>query len=135
MPLPLPRPISVAQGRTRTPFSKGVLAQSLLAAAIAPDQAFEVAREIEAELLKRRLVEVDRDELRQLVGDALERTLGERAAARYRTWRAFQESERPMILLLAVSLVSAQPVLGWEAQIPFRAGLAELIEIAAAAPA
>jgi 2-phosphoglycerate kinase len=100
-PLPLPRTISVVQGRTRTPFSKGVLAQSLLAAAIAPDQAFEVARELEAELLKRRLAEVDRDELRLLVGDTLERTLGERVAGRYRTWRAFQESERPMILLLA----------------------------------
>ncbi len=100
-PLPLPRPISVVQGGARTPFSKGVLAQSLLAAAIAPDQAFEVARELEAELLKRRLVEVDRDALRTLVADTLERTLGERVAGRYRTWRAFQASERPMILLLA----------------------------------
>ena len=100
-PLPLPRTITVVQGRQRTPFSKGVLAQSLLAAAIAPDQAFEVARELEAELLKRRLEELERDALRTLVGDTLERTLGERVAARYRTWRAFQESERPMILLLA----------------------------------
>jgi 2-phosphoglycerate kinase len=100
-PLPLPRTITVVQGRTRTPFSKGVLAQSLLAAAIAPDQAFEVARELEAELLKRRLMEVDRDALRTLVADTLERTLGERVAGRYRTWRAFQASERPMILLLA----------------------------------
>jgi 2-phosphoglycerate kinase len=100
-PLPLPRTITVAQGGTHTPFSKGVLAQSLLAAAIAPDQAFEVARELEAELLRRRLVEVDRDALRLLGGDTVERTLGERVAARYRTWRAFQESDRPMILLLA----------------------------------
>jgi 2-phosphoglycerate kinase len=100
-PLPLPRTITVVQGRTRTPFSKGVLAQSLLAAAIAPDQAFEVARELEAELLKRRLMEVDRDALRTLVADTLERTLGDRVAGRYRTWRAFQASERPMILLLA----------------------------------
>jgi len=100
-PLPLPRSITVVQGATRTPFSKGVLAQSLLAAALAPDQAFEVAREIETELLKRRRLEVDRDALRTLVADTLERTLGERVAGRYRTWRAFQEAERPMILLLA----------------------------------
>jgi len=100
-PLPLPRTITVVQGRERTPFSKGVLAQSLLAAAIAPDQAFEVAREIEAELLKRRATAVDRDDLRTLVAETIERTLGERVAGRYRTWRAFQESERPMILLLA----------------------------------
>lgn len=100
-PLPLARPITVVDRRMRTPFSKGVLAQSLLAAAVAPDEAFEVAQELEAELVQRQLTEIDRDALRQRVAETLERTRGERAAARYRTWRAFQESERPMILLLA----------------------------------
>jgi 2-phosphoglycerate kinase len=101
VPLRLPRTIHVVEAGHRTPFSKGVLAQSLLAAAIAPDQAFEVAREIEGELLRRRASEVDRDQLRALVTLTLERTMGERVAGRYRIWRAFQESERPMILLLA----------------------------------
>jgi 2-phosphoglycerate kinase len=101
LPLRLPRTIHVAEGGHRMPFSKGVLAQSLLASAIAPDQAFEVARELESELLRRRAFEVDRDQLRALVAQTLERTMGERVAGRYRTWRAFQESERPMILLLA----------------------------------
>jgi 2-phosphoglycerate kinase len=101
LPLRLPRMIHVVEGRHRTPFSKGVLAQSLLAAAIAPDQAFEVARELEAELLRRGAYDVDRDQLRALVAETLVRTVGERTAARYRTWRALQGSERPMILLLA----------------------------------
>jgi 2-phosphoglycerate kinase len=101
LPLRLPRTIHVVDASHRMPFSKGILAQSLLAAAIAPDQAFEVARELEAELLRRRAFEVDRDQLRALVAKTLERTMGERVAGRYRTWRAFQESERPMILLLA----------------------------------
>lgn len=101
LPLRLPRTIHVADASHRMPFSKGILAQSLLAAAIAPDQAFEVARELESELLRRRSFEVDRDQLRALVAQTLDRTMGERVAARYRTWRAFQESERPMILLLA----------------------------------
>jgi 2-phosphoglycerate kinase len=100
-PLRLPRTIHVNEAGHRTPFSKGVLAQSLLAAAIAPDQAFEVARELEAELLRRRAFEVDRDQLRALVTETLARTMGDRVAARYRTWRAIQGSERPMILLLA----------------------------------
>jgi 2-phosphoglycerate kinase len=101
LPLRLPRTIHVVDASHRMPFSKGILAQSLLAAAIAPDQAFEVARELESELLRRRAFEVDRDQLRALVAQTLDRTMGERVAARYRTWRAFQESERPMILLLA----------------------------------
>jgi 2-phosphoglycerate kinase len=101
LPLRLPRAIHVVEAGHRTPFSKGVLAQSLLAAAIAPDQAFEVARELEGALLRRRAFEVDRDQLRALVAETLLRTMGERVAGRYRTWRAFHESERPMILLLA----------------------------------
>jgi 2-phosphoglycerate kinase len=101
-PLPLPRPITVTDGgRTRTPFSKGVMAQSLLAAAVAPDEAFEVARELEADLVRSEVWEIDRDALRERVVHTLERTRGPRVAARYRTWRAFQESDRPMILLLA----------------------------------
>jgi len=100
-PLPLARPITVVEGAVRAPFSKGVLAQSLLAAAIAPDEAFEVAQELESDLVQHQLTEIDRDALRDRVADTLERTRGERVAARYRTWRAFQESERPMILLLA----------------------------------
>jgi 2-phosphoglycerate kinase len=101
LPVPMPRTIHVVEAGHRSPFSKGVLAQSLLAAAIAPDQAFEVARELESELLRRRASQVDRDALRALVAETLVRTMGERVAGRYRIWRAFQESERPMILLLA----------------------------------
>jgi 2-phosphoglycerate kinase len=123
-PLPLPRPIAVVRGRERMPFSKGVLAQSLLAAAVAPDQAFEVAREIEAELLKRRLSQVERDALRTLAADTLERTLGERVAGRYRTWRAFQESERPMILLLAGAAGVGKTSLAQE--VAYRLGIARV---------
>ena len=42
-PLRLPREIAVVRDGHRAVFSKGVLAQSLLAAAVAPDDAFDVA--------------------------------------------------------------------------------------------
>ena len=77
-----------------------MLSQSLLAAAIDPNDAFEVAREIERELLRAARVEVDRRELRRLVAETLVRTMGERVASRYLVWRTYQEPERPMILLL-----------------------------------
>jgi 2-phosphoglycerate kinase len=124
VPLRLPRTIFVVEAGHRTPFSKGVLAQSLLAAAIAPDQAFEVAREIEAELMRRRLSEVDRDALRALATETLERTMGERVAGRYRIWRAFQESERPMILLLAGAAGVGKTALAQE--VAYRLGIARV---------
>ncbi len=83
-----------------TPFSKGILAQSLLAAAIDPDDAFAVARDIETSLHARRVREVSRDELRQIAQEMLGAKLGTRVAQRYRAWREFQEAGKPLILLL-----------------------------------
>ena len=99
-PVDLPRTIDVIEGRGRTPFSKGVLAQSLLAAAMAPDEAFRSAQEIEATLHARGIREIDRADLRRLVHQNLERS-SQRVASRYQVWRSFEESDQPMILLLA----------------------------------
>jgi len=82
------------------PFSKGVLSQSLLAAAIDPHDAFDVAREIERELVQRRLREIDRSELRRLAYETLSRTMGSHAGERYLVWRQYQVPDRPVILLL-----------------------------------
>jgi 2-phosphoglycerate kinase len=82
------------------PFSKGFLAQSLLAAAIEPDDAFAVARDIETSLHARRVREISRDELRQIAQETLGAKLGARVGQRYRAWRAFQETGKPLILLL-----------------------------------
>ena len=83
-----------------TPFSKGFLAQSLLAAAIEPDDAFAVARDIETSLHARRVRAISRDELRQIAQETLGAKLGARVGQRYRAWRAFQEAGKPLILLL-----------------------------------
>jgi len=99
--LPFPPSIRVTGHGSGSPFSKGVLSQSLLAAAVEQNDAFEVAQQIEAELVRRGIREIDRAELRELAAVNLERKLGPRAATRYRVWRAFQTSDRPMILLLA----------------------------------
>ena len=86
--------------RDTTPFSKGILAQSLLAAAIDPDDAFAVARDIETSLHARRVREISRDELRKIAGETLGTKLGTRVGQRYRAWRTFQEADKPLILLL-----------------------------------
>jgi len=82
------------------PFSKGVLSQSLLAAAIDPNDAFDVAREIERELIARDVREVDRRELRRLAYQTLARHMGEATGERYLVWRKYQNPERPVIILL-----------------------------------
>lgn len=98
--LPAPANISVLEQANPQPFSKGVLSQSLLAAAIEPNDAFDVAREIERELLSKGIREIERSELRALAYGALCRTIGPQAGERYLVWREFQEPARPVILLL-----------------------------------
>ncbi len=100
-PLPLPVSIVVSGERQKgLPFSKGLLSQSLLAAAIDPNDAFDVAREIEVELLRRGVREIGRRDLRRLAYETLARRLGSRTAERYLVWRKYQEPERPVIVLL-----------------------------------
>jgi 2-phosphoglycerate kinase len=82
------------------PFSKGVLSQSLLAAALEPNEAFDVARSIEGELLERGVREISRGELRRLAYEVLSSEVNPRAAERYLVWRRYQEPDRPVIILL-----------------------------------
>ncbi len=102
-PIPLPGGIQVGGAEDSVPFSKGVLAQSLLAASIDPSDAHDVAREIEFGLLRQGRRQISRQELRRLAYETMLRRFGPRAAARYLIWREFQEPEKPVIILLGGS--------------------------------
>ena len=97
---PLPPPITVTGRGKGEPFSKGHLSQSLLAAALDPNDAFDVAREIEHEILVRGMREVARSEVRRMAYEALSRRSSARAAERYLVWRQYQEPDRPVMILL-----------------------------------
>jgi 2-phosphoglycerate kinase len=99
--VPLPGAEITVTGRGKgVPFSKGHLSQSLLAAALEPNDAFDVAREIERELIASGAHEVARHDLRRMTFDVLTRKVSTRAAERYLVWRKYQEPERPVIILL-----------------------------------
>ncbi len=102
-PIPIPGGIRVGEGESTTPFSKGLLSQSLLAASIDPSDAFDVAREIEFDLLRQGCTEIARSALRRLAFQSLLRRFGSRTASRYLIWRKFQEPDQPVIILLGGS--------------------------------
>lgn len=99
-----PRPPAadiLVQGKGQDqPFSKGVLSQSLLAAAMEPTDAFEVARDIERELMRRGIARIERRELRRITYEAVCRRAGQRSADRYLVWRRYEDPQRPVILLI-----------------------------------
>ena len=98
--LPLPASISVTGRGHEAPFSKGILSQSLLAAALDPNDAFDVAREIERDLVARRIQQVPRHDLRRRAYETISREIGAHTAERYMVWRRYQHGDRPVIILL-----------------------------------
>jgi 2-phosphoglycerate kinase len=99
-PMPVPPALEVVEGSSAEPFSKAILAQSLLAASIEPADAHEVAARIEQRLRLEGRTQILRTDLRQLAHAELEEVYGARTAGRYDVWREFQEPERPVIILL-----------------------------------
>jgi len=96
----LPPDIEITGPGESTPFSKGILSQSLLAAALDQGGAFDVARRIEERLIREGRGQVERRELRRIAYETLRASAGERVAERYLVWRRFQEPEKPVIVLL-----------------------------------
>lgn len=92
--------VLVRRGGGVLPFSKGVLVQSLLATAMEPLDAFEIAAGIENEIVGEGRSEVDSSDLRERVATVLERVESGEFAARYRLWRRYQEPDKPVVLLL-----------------------------------
>ena len=107
------------------PFSKGLLSQSLLAAAIDPTDAFDVAREIERELVRRRVMEIDRKDLRALAYETLLRMIGPSPAERYLVWRRYENPDRPVILLLGGAAGVGKTTLALE--VAHRLGIARVL--------
>ena len=92
--------ITVARPGEEAPFSKGILSQSLLAAALEPHEAWDVARRIEERLVRERTPRIERSRLRQLTYETLKVAAGEPVARRYLVWRRHQDPRKPVILLL-----------------------------------
>jgi 2-phosphoglycerate kinase len=111
---PGPGTIVVSGHGRRLPFSKGILSQSLLAAALEPNEAFDVAREIEEQLQARGAREIERGELRRIAFETLNKRIGPRIGERYLVWRRYQEPDRPVILLLGGATGAGKTSLGLE---------------------
>jgi 2-phosphoglycerate kinase len=82
------------------PFSKGLLATTLTATGLPPEQAFAVAMDVERDLLQNGIREVDVDDLRQRVEAVLSENEGERYLRRYRLWNRMAREDKPVMVLI-----------------------------------
>lgn len=86
---------------TGLPFSKGLMATSVLATGLRTEQAYAIAAEIQHRLIARRSQVIDADELADLAITTIEDLAGVVAAKRYRSWRRAKRTGRPVIVALA----------------------------------
>lgn len=92
--------IVVDRSGSQQPFSKGLLASSVMAAAVSPASAHHIATEVAASLQREGTTRIGADELATATSRVIEALEGEAVARRYDDWRRVSRSPRPIIILL-----------------------------------
>lgn len=82
------------------PYSKGLMAQTIMGAGIGPERSFELAHRVEETLTQRGSVEVDVNDLRSLAEEVLFEGEGEAAVRRFRQCWRLRTLDRPVVILL-----------------------------------
>lgn len=83
----------------KEPFSKGVLARSLRVSNIGLDQAYEIANDIERNLLDENIEEITVDDLARYISDYLN-NIDSDSSKKYKRWRSVRKSDDPLIILI-----------------------------------
>ena len=112
-------------GEPRVPFSKGVLAQSVMAVGLSPDSAYRLARDVERRLREAGSTVVTRDYLRRAVSEELLEEAGEEVARRYHLLRSIRRAVKPVHLLIGGVAGVGKSVLA--SALAYRLGITRMI--------
>jgi len=82
------------------PYSKGLMAQSIMATGLAPERAFELATEIERRLTGAGAAEVELEHLRVVAEEVLTGEEGQQVVKRFRQWWSLPRLNRPLLVLI-----------------------------------
>lgn len=107
------------------PFSRGLLAQSLLAAGLDPDIAHAVGEKIAVELSDSGVGLISRDELRSFTHRILLKDFGDDYASQYILWRSLKAPGKPLIMLFGGATGTGKSSLAVE--IAHRLGITRVI--------
>ena len=87
-------------GSERTPFSKGLMARVLTAIGVPEEESYELAKRTQADLAQRGQTSLELERLHELAADLIGEPAAARAVRRVRCYRALQELDLPVILLV-----------------------------------
>ena len=83
------------------PYSKGLMAQSLMASGLVPERSWGLARQIEGRLSQRTTDRIEVAELRALAEEVIGAEEGPDAVRRFHDWHRLDKLDRPLVVLMA----------------------------------
>lgn len=97
------RHVTVRDGKAGLPFSKGLMATSVMAAGLPPGRAYHVAEALEGRLHREEREDITATELRELAYKVIEDEVGPRYAENYWRWQTASHRDVPLIVLIGGS--------------------------------
>jgi len=94
------RHVVISDERHELPYSKGLMASSIMATGLAPARAFHVAEVIEDRLDETGRESISQAELNELAGEVLRAEVGERYAESFGKWQMVNRLDIPLVILL-----------------------------------
>jgi 2-phosphoglycerate kinase len=95
-----PRHIVISDEEHALPYSKGLMASSIMATGLPPARAFHVAERIEERLYGRGVPSITKAELSELAREVLVEEVGTRYADSFAKWQVVNRIDRPLIILI-----------------------------------
>jgi 2-phosphoglycerate kinase len=90
----------LVEQRDGLPFSKGLMAQTLMATGLAPERAYAVAAAVERRLRRRDPAALTLSDLRAIAREQLGEADGELLIRRFSQWQLLRRLETPLIILI-----------------------------------
>jgi 2-phosphoglycerate kinase len=95
-----PRHIVISDEEHALPYSKGLMASSIMATGLPPARAFHVAERVEERLYSRGDSSITKAELSELAREVLVEEVGARYADSFTKWQVVNRIDRPLIILI-----------------------------------
>ena len=123
--VPEPHDIPLIDEGDQTPFSKGLMAQTLMATGLAPERAYNVAAAVERRLRRRGPAALTLVDLHEIARDQLGPEKGDVLIERFRQWQKLRRLETPLIILIGGATGVGKSTLA--TQLAHRLGITRLI--------
>ena len=107
------------------PYSKGIMAQSLMASGLPPNIAYDAARSIEMKLKDSQTRSITRENLRKMTYSILKNESSIEHAERYLLWRKLKKPEKPLIIMIGGATGVGKSTVASE--IAYRLGITRII--------